>query len=213
MILKYFATLFFFLLISFSIYSQEISDSLNKKFTFECNITSLPDISLSFGNGLYYDGQIMARKSKFSIGLGYVGWLYNNKQGAVFNGGMLSGRYYPLKISKLLNFYFMIDIYYFHQTNGYNSTMEYLTNIYYDMNYSSTSQTLRCQAGYGFTLKIYKGLFLSQALGVGTDFKGYNNSTIVTGHPELNTSYSGGNVFLNSENSATIKIGLEYHFN
>ncbi len=191
---------------SLIVFSQEDTNHIK----FAATITSLPDLSFNITNGMYLttQGTIIKNQSLFS--LGPVWWIYNNKQGVKFWGVLGSYHYSPRMISKSFKFYFLADIAYFHQTNGYNQSMEYMPTVYYDVDFKSTIQTIRLHAGLGFKLKVFKNLFLNQGLCTGMDLYNYTSETNVSGHPELNGKYSNGSIFNNMLHSNAFKTGLEY---
>ncbi len=194
-------------------YSQDDTPGKTEnKLKFGVNVSAMPDLSFEFKNGVHLSTQFIASKNKISILFGPVWWVYKNKDTNKFKGGSISLRYFPQKMSRTLNFYFMYDLDYFLQTNEWSRYMQYTPSVSYNVDFKSKIQTLRNQVGYGFILKLYKGLFFTQSLSFGMDCYNYNSTTTVIENPSLSENYSSGNIFSNTHASSTLKAGIEFHF-
>jgi hypothetical protein len=197
--------------VSFQTYSQTDS-SYSQKIKFGVNISAMPEINFNLNDGIDLATQAIATKGKISILAGFVWKVNANKDENFFRGGMLSLRYFPLKCSKRLSFYFLYDLSFVFQTNQSSRYVKYDPATYYNVDFSSTIQTLRNQIGYGFIFKVYKKLFVSQSFSIGVDCYNYHSTTTVKENPALSEKYSSGGIFSNNEASNVFKIGIEYHF-
>lgn len=128
--------------------------------------------------------------------------------GPQLSGGALTYQFYPNGINRTFSFYFLDDLSY--STLGYSEERTtWINGIEYESTYESSKAYLANYFGYGFDLKIVKGLYLDQSLALGIAFKRRNYSLTV---PELpSNSYSYDEKLLSrGEVAVALKIGLTY---
>ena len=208
-----------FLLIFFSIvqfaFPQTDSISTKKnapiKLTYGFAFCYLPSTDLNQVTGNTYSTSGVINISQHCILIGPLWWTDQFKQSNIFRGGILSYQYYPHDKNSKINFYFIYDMLYNFENDEWTKNMQFDANNYYDVKFNGFWQSMKTMIGYGFNVKVYKGFYISNSISIGVEFYNYSSKTIVSGAPNLSSTYSSGNIFQDSRSCGMIKLGIGYH--
>lgn len=159
--------------------------------------------------GLYYQN-----KHQFELGLA----LHPRESGHRRNvGGEFNYKYFPNGIKNRFNMYFSGNLTYTNQKREYNYTdylfsYDFVSGHYtysdpFPVHYERRMNFLTLTAGYGFQVKIFKGLYTGTALNVG--FTTCNYRVIgIENHP----SYSSNDMFGEYYLSGAVRLNVGYRF-
>lgn len=210
------ALVFFFQsILSFAQVRITQPDSSNKRHTsYGCNISHLTNFDLNYTDGFSFITTAKINKPNYSASIGPVWWIDRNNSVNFFRGGMFTIEYYPNKTDRRVNFYFINDLSYTFEKYSWNRYMKTINYTdYYNVEFKSIWQALQEQIGYGFNVKIYKGLYINQSMTIGFEFHNYKSKTTVAEDPSLSSEYSTGNIFSGSATKGYLKIGIGYNYN
>jgi len=182
------------------------------KLAFGVNISYFTAPELYFNDGFAFTSSLSVNKNKHTLLLAPVWWIDKNEDVSVFRGGLLAYQYFPHKPRKRINFYFIYDLAYLYEKKEWDTQIHFYPqkpiNQVYNAIVTTKWRALVNQFGYGFNLRLFKGLYLNQSFSIGMEFYSYKSETDVKEDSSLSSEYaSGGNGA-----SSFLKIGFGYNF-
>lgn len=193
---------------------EEVKQPISKeaKLKFGVQVSYINDGELYFNDGAEFASSVTFRYKKHLAQIGPIWWFDKNKDVDVFRGLIISYQFFPKELSKTLNFYFLYDLSYTFENGEMQSKAHFYPthpiNEIYNINTSTSWQTLSNHVGYGFRVNVFKGLYIDQNFSLGIEIHRYTSENEVVEDPSLSYNFKssghGTNMFL--------KLGIGYNF-
>lgn len=170
-----------FICLAFSVQSQTDSSKRNFQFGLSTGLL-LNDYGAAKTISVFYQ----KNKHQFDLGPSFGLFShYGDSKSLCLEGNY---RYYPNGINQRFNLFFLLNLSYYHSNRTYNGTQG--TIVYLNQ---FTDNIYNFNAGYGFNLAIWKGLFLGVQVGAGISHTTYDESHTSNPTQPKDFSYSSVN--------------------